>query len=51
MKFREITNFLPVKCEMAVFPLMKRDPNPPFSTLSQQFLEKCINYIAIICAM
>ena len=29
MKFREITNFSPVKCEMAVVPLVKRDPNPP----------------------
>ena len=29
IKFREITNFLPVKCEMTVFPLVKRDPNPP----------------------
>ena len=38
MKFREITNFLPVKCEMAVFPLVKRDPNPPPLPPSNQFI-------------
>ena len=33
LNFVKLLIFLPVKCEMAVFPLMKRDPTPPPFTL------------------